>query len=195
MPWLPLNPELLLALFTSKENARSLAGYLEERFQRLYRRKGRLIATVWFLRELVLSMPPIMIEALRPKPRSAFVAAGPSLQDVLADEELDESGGDESTGDTCKTWGGCFGRIRWDVEGEHGGRAGHCPECGAFHVECGNCGALSFYGGSEVRCEGCETKWEFTFEDYEVVEMTSLNPDADDDDDSLPVAEGVMYER
>ena len=51
---LPFNPEPLLALFMSKENAGSLAGDLEERFQRVCQRKGWREATVWFLVEFTI---------------------------------------------------------------------------------------------------------------------------------------------
>ena len=64
MQHLPFNPERLLALFMTKENAGSLAGDLEERFQRIWRQKGRMRAASWFWWALLASMPPVMVHAL-----------------------------------------------------------------------------------------------------------------------------------
>ena len=46
MHGLPINPEALLALFMTVENAGSLAGDLEERLQRMCQRKGRILAVI-----------------------------------------------------------------------------------------------------------------------------------------------------
>ena len=191
---LQFNPEPLLAFFMTKENAGSLAGDLEERFHRDCRRKGRMRAAVWFWWALLASIPPIIIETLKSRRSAPFVTAGPSSSGILSAEEPDESDSDTWNGDVCRTWSDCLGTIRWDVEDGHGGHAGHCPQCGAFHVSCGNCGAVSFYDGHQVRCDGCETRWEFEFEDYEVVEMRCLTPGVDEDGDAT-VADTAMLER
>jgi hypothetical protein len=65
---LPFDPEPLLALFMTNENAASFAGDLEERFQRISQRKGWIRATVWFWWELLLSLPPIVEAAGKPLP-------------------------------------------------------------------------------------------------------------------------------
>jgi hypothetical protein len=65
---LPLNPEPLLALFMAKESARSLAGDLEERFQCVCQRKGWASAAIWFCWALLISLPLLIIEAMRARP-------------------------------------------------------------------------------------------------------------------------------
>jgi len=67
---LPFDPERLLALFMTKESAGSLAGDLEERFQRICHRKGRVRAVIWFWCELLLSLPSIVDAAMKPVPKT-----------------------------------------------------------------------------------------------------------------------------
>jgi len=64
MPRLPFNPEPLLAFFTTKENAGSITGDLEERFQNMWYRNGRLRAALWFSWHLFIAVPPMIVAAL-----------------------------------------------------------------------------------------------------------------------------------
>ena len=65
MHGLPINPEALLALFMTVENAGSLAGDLEERFQRVCRRQGSIRAILWFWWALLASIPSLVITQLQ----------------------------------------------------------------------------------------------------------------------------------
>ena len=65
MHGLPINPETLLALFMTVENAGSLAGDLEERFQRVCRRQGSIRAILWFWWALLASIPSLVITQLQ----------------------------------------------------------------------------------------------------------------------------------
>jgi hypothetical protein len=67
MPKLPFKPEPLLTLLMTKENAESLAGDLEERFQNLCQHKGRTHARLWFWLALLISVPPFVVGALKSK--------------------------------------------------------------------------------------------------------------------------------
>jgi transcription antitermination factor NusG len=77
---LPFNPEPLLTLFMTKENAGSLVGDLEERFERICHRNGRTLATLWFSWEFLISVPPILIAAVQNSERSARITVGIPLR-------------------------------------------------------------------------------------------------------------------
>ena len=64
MQRLPFNPEPLLAFFMTQENAGSLVGDLEERFQRVCQSQGRMMAILWFWRALLASIPSLVITQL-----------------------------------------------------------------------------------------------------------------------------------
>jgi hypothetical protein len=80
MKRLPFNPVSLLALFMPKQNAGSLAGDLEERFQKVCRRHGCISAVFWFWWALLISMPSIVIAAARYNPHSPRITLGHPLR-------------------------------------------------------------------------------------------------------------------
>ena len=87
---LPLNPEPLLALFMRKESAGSLAGDIEERFQRMCADRGRAAAILWFWRALLISIPSITFAALdldRNRPRVTFTPRAPRRPDAPNDAQ------------------------------------------------------------------------------------------------------------
>src|ERR1035437_3523788 len=154
MQRLPFNPEPLLALFMTKENAGSLAGDLEERFQGMCQGKGRLRAAAWFCQEIICSMPPLLLARLTGTETTPLTATGPSSNEALAVGKLQYPTYGEYVGDECLKGDECQGSIRWSFSMEDGSHSGFCQECGTHHVKCGNCGKISFVD-DYAHCGNC----------------------------------------
>jgi hypothetical protein len=163
MQRLPFNPERLLAFFMTEENARSLAGDLEERFQWICQHEGWLSATAWFCRSFLWSLPPVVIEAMRPGPKTV-------MPDIPSTEIVIMAVPPQSiwlpyVHHECKKDDGCVGSIRWEFSIEDGSQHGFCQECGTLHVTCGNCGEVHFQDGNELlHCGGCGAFWKWNLE-------------------------------
>jgi hypothetical protein len=126
----------------TEENAGSLAGDLEERFQRICQRQGRLKATVWFWWAFLCSLPPIIIEDLKPKQEQPQIASSTPWI-VAVDTSASYSRVENYVGDECLKEDGCQGSIRWSLSLEDGSHSGYCQECGANYIKCGNCGKIN----------------------------------------------------
>jgi len=118
---------------------------------------------------------------------------------VLTVEEVDEFDWDELVDVQRCEVSGCWGEVRW----EHGlwelddperdeapDSAGFCGSCHSFHIECGNCGEVSYYEEEdEVTCDSCEQSWELNLDrkGAGVIsicrKLQSQNDDDDEDDD------------
>ena len=90
MPRLPFDPEPVLRLFMSEENAGSLVGDLEERFQCTCGRKGLATAMAWFGWALFLSIPPILLAALKARPSKAAVCVAPFAIELIVADSIGE---------------------------------------------------------------------------------------------------------
>src|SRR5690242_5571092 len=71
-----LNIEKVFAFLMTKENAASLTGDLEERFERIGRQNGQFRARLWFVMAFVVSLPPLLVAfAERPEEQRRAAAA------------------------------------------------------------------------------------------------------------------------
>jgi hypothetical protein len=151
---LPFNPEPLLTLFMTKENAGSLAGDLEEEFQKRCQCKGRVSAVICFWWALLISMPPLLLARLTGAETTPLTATGPSSNEALAVVNLQYPTYGEFVGDECLKGDECQGSIRWSFSMEDGSHSGSCQECGTHHVKCGNCGKINF-ADDYAHCGNC----------------------------------------
>src|ERR1700733_11824789 len=104
---LPFDPEPLLALFTTKEKAGSVAGDLEERFHCLCNRTGLIRASFWFWRQFLFSLWSVLIEALKPRPSQTTVSVSLPIEGVSLDVEAGDL--DVIITDNCRSWNECWG--------------------------------------------------------------------------------------
>jgi hypothetical protein len=154
---LPFNPELLVAPFMTREDAGSLAGDLDERFQRLCKRKGRIRAELWFWREVLSSLPPILLASLKADTTRSQVPVGPSPAEIVAAGISAEFV--EYVADECKKGDECSGNIRWEFDTFDGCHGGSCDECGAFHIKCA-CGEVIVHDWNHIAiCLACNEMW------------------------------------
>ena len=143
MPRLPFNPEPLLALFMTEENAGSLAGDLEERFQTTSQRKGLRRAAAWFWWSFLWSLPPLLLARLTGTATTPLNVTGPWPNEAVLPGDFEYSRVGEYVGDVCLKEDECQGSIRWSVSMEDGSHSGYCQECGTNYLKCGNCDKIN----------------------------------------------------
>lgn len=89
---------------------------------------------------------------------------------VLTVDEVDDFDWDEFVDIQLCEVPGCRGEVYWESglwelhdpeRDEAPDSAGFCGACHSFHIECGNCGEMSYYEeDDEIECDGCEQTWE-----------------------------------
>jgi hypothetical protein len=165
----PFDPGVVLSLFIDQANSDSVAGDLEERFQRICISKGKVRATIWFYLQFARSLPPFIAQAIRRNKVPPPVAINVAVSDSISVNDSIQL----SLRDAFRNPGECYGgTIGWYWKDDLGTAAGTCDSCGTFHIKCGNCGELSYYHEeSTVRCNGCEVRWELSFEDGHLAEF------------------------
>jgi hypothetical protein len=176
----PFDAGIILSLFMDNIHSGSVAGDLEERFQRICAAKGRVRATIWFCLQFARSLPLFVIAALRRTQGRRPVAINLAVSDSLSLKDSLQ----RHVFDACQNPGECYGgTIGWCWKDDLGTVAGTCDSCGTFHIKCGNCGELSYYHEDRtVQCDGCEVRWELSLEDGHPAEFERLSSDEANDE-------------
>ena len=102
---------------------------------------------------------------------------------IIPFDELEDFDFSEYLSDLCQV-PGCWGHVQWnELLSPDGGNptppmhvAGECDYCSAFHMNCGNCGAVDSYHPRDIiDCSGgCGTSWQLDIEKGDVVGFSVL---------------------
>jgi hypothetical protein len=104
-------------------------------------------------------------------------AAGAGIElCMLSVEEAEEFDWEEFVQSSCRASNDCFGTIRWYFS-DGDSEAGHCSNCGSFHIRCGNCESVNWYHERDTEsCSGCDMKWQLLKEKGETCGIVEIHP-------------------
>jgi hypothetical protein len=91
--------------------------------------------------------------------------------------------------DSCQV-SECYGTINWELTDAQS-EAGHCGNCGVFHIRCGNCGLVEWFNeGSEEKCLSCGMRWRLIKEKGMTCDIKEIPPEPEEDEEGELEDEG-----
>lgn len=106
---------------------------------------------------------------------------------MLTVEEAEEFDLEEFVRDSCQVSNDCFGTISWHFS-DGKSEAGHCTNCGSFHIRCGDCGSVDWYNELAIeKCLSCGMGWRLIKEKG----MTCGIKEIPAEDEDVEVEEGM----
>lgn len=110
-------------------------------------------------------------------------AAGANIElRMLTIAEAEDFDWDEFVQDSCQV-SGCYGTIHWHFS-DGDSEAGHCGNCGTFHIRCGQCDSLDWFHESSIEtCVSCGMKWRLVKEKSEVTDIEEIPPEEESEDE------------